>query len=430
MAPRTPRERAVAELWEEALGIGGIGIHDNFFDLGGDSMRAVLLVGRLRQKDVLDVPAASLLAAPTVAGLLAAGEPAEDAVAGPGALAPLLPLRPDGGRRPLFCVHPGAGVSWRYSGLLPHLGADQPVFGLQAAGLDGARQPARDAREMVEGYLDLLRTVQPSGPYRLLGWSYGGFVAHAMACALQERGEEVELLALLDAPLPHGSAHDPKTAERQVAGLLSRVAGLEVGADGPPGVEDVLDRVGAAHAAGSSPVSRDEAASIAAVMRNNLRIAPEFTPGVFRGDALFFSATRDLVPAADAGDLSLAAGKADACPVRAGCLRGPRRALRPLRHDRTRPDRPHRRGLSPRPCARPPADPLPRIRPARPAPEGLPVTMTKDLYELGDAPPLGTAPKQMYASLIRQERYGRPSTPSAPKWWTFRPWAPDRCSSR
>ncbi|WP_258040392.1 thioesterase domain-containing protein, partial [Streptomyces sp. SM9] len=166
--------------------------------------------------------------------------------------------------------------------------------------------------EMVEGYLDLLRTVQPSGPYRLLGWSYGGFVAHAMACALQERGEEVELLALLDAPLPHGSAHDPKTAERQVAGLLSRVAGLEVGADGPPGVEDVLDRVGAAHAAGSSPVSRDEAASIAAVMRNNLRIAPEFTPGVFRGDALFFSATRDLVPAADAGDLSLAAGKADA----------------------------------------------------------------------------------------------------------------------
>ncbi|MFH9096198.1 type I polyketide synthase [Streptomyces albidoflavus] len=312
VAPSTPRERAVTELWEEALGIGGIGVHDNFFDLGGDSMRAVLLVGRLRQKGVLDVPAASLLAAPTVAGLLAADEPAEDAAAGPGALAPLLPLRPEGARRPLFCVHPGAGVSWRYSGLLPHLGADQPVFGLQAAGLDGAGQPARDAREMVEGYLDLVRTVQPSGPYRLLGWSYGGFVAHAMACALQERGEEVELLALLDAPLPHGSAHDPGTAERQVAGLLSRVAGLPVGADGPPGVEDVLDRVGEAHTAGSSPVSRDEAASIAAVMRNNLRIAPEFTPGVFRGDALFFSATRDLVPAADAGDLSLAAGKADA----------------------------------------------------------------------------------------------------------------------
>ncbi|MEU1039102.1 type I polyketide synthase [Streptomyces sp. NPDC005551] len=322
VAPRTEREREVTRLWEETLGIGGIGIHDNLFDLGGDSMRAVLLAGRLRSAGVLDVPAASLLATPTVAGLLAAA--GDDTASDP--LRPLLSLRSEGSRTPLFCVHPGAGVSWRYTGLLPHLGAEQPVFGIQAVGLDGTRPPAPDAASMVASYLDLVREVQPHGPYRLLGWSYGGFVAHAMACALQERGEEVELLALLDAPLPRGVLYTPEAAERQVAALLMRVAGLPVDPRGDvPDVESVLDRIGAGPATGAAdagreaadsgeataPVTREQAAAIAAVMRNNLRIAPEFTPGVFRGDVLFFSALEEPSEASAPADLALTPGKAD-----------------------------------------------------------------------------------------------------------------------
>ncbi|MFF9090557.1 type I polyketide synthase [Streptomyces sp. NPDC014991] len=311
--PRTTREEAVTRLWEETLGIGGIGVHDNFFDLGGDSMRAVLLAGRLRQAGVLDVPAAKLLAAPTVAGLLAG----EAAGSGPDAapvtaLGPLLPLRAEGTATPLFCLHPGAGVSWRYTGLLPHLGGDQPVHGIQALGLDGTRPPAPDAASMVGAYLSLVREVQPQGPYRLLGWSYGGFVAHAMACALQEAGERVELLAMLDAPQPHGTVHDPETAERQVAALLSRVAGLPQAPGAAPEVEGVLDRIDARVAAdpASSPVTRAEAAAIATVMRNNLRIAPQFAPGRFRGDVLFFSAAREPVTEFS-GDLAVQPGKAD-----------------------------------------------------------------------------------------------------------------------
>ncbi|GHH94656.1 type I polyketide synthase [Streptomyces capillispiralis] len=313
--PRTEREQAVTRLWEETLGIGGIGLHDNFFDLGGDSMRAVLLAGRLRQAGVLDVPAATLLAAPTVAGVLASADEPDGTTTGkaPTALSPLLPLRAEGTATPLFCVHPGAGVSWRYTGLLPHLGGDQPVHGIQAAGLDGTTPPAPDAAAMVAHYLDLVRQVQPHGPYRLLGWSYGGFVAHAMACALQRDGERVELLAMLDAPQPHGTAHDPDAAERQVAALLSRVAGLPVepGA-APPDVDTVLDRIGARVAAdpSSSPVTRAEATAIAAVMRNNLRIAPQFTPGVFRGDVLFFSAAEEE-PTDFPADLAVLPGKAD-----------------------------------------------------------------------------------------------------------------------
>ncbi|MCS0602715.1 acyltransferase domain-containing protein [Streptomyces sp. LP11] len=312
--PRTDREQTVAHLWEQTLGIGGIGVHDNFFDLGGDSLRAVLLAGRLRRTGVLDVPAATLLAAPTVAGVLAATGDGDQPTGTANALAPLLPLRPEGSAAPLFCVHPGAGVSWRYTGLLPHLGGDQPVYGIQAAGLDGTRPPAPDAPGMVASYVDLVREVQPHGPYRLLGWSYGGFVAHAMARALRERGERVELLAMLDAPQPHGSAYDAETAERQVAALLTRVAGLPMDTEAePPDVAEVLDRIAGKVAADptASPVTRAEAAAIADVMRNNLRLAPQFAPGDFDGDVLFFTAADETVTDF-AGDLAVLPGKADA----------------------------------------------------------------------------------------------------------------------
>ncbi|MEU9979023.1 beta-ketoacyl synthase N-terminal-like domain-containing protein [Streptomyces sp. NPDC051014] len=304
-APRDSREEAVARLWEEVLGIDGIGVHDNFFDLGGDSMRAVLLAGRLRTAGTLDVPAGAVIATPTVAGLLASVQDGATASKG---LRPLLPLRAAGGATPLFCVHPGAGVAWRYAGLLPHLGPDQPVFGIQAHGLDGTRPPAADARSMVASYVDHVREVQPRGPYRLLGWSYGGFVAHAMACAFQDLGEEVTLLAMLDAPQPHGTAYDERETERQVAALLSRVAGLPAG--DAPDLAAVLRGLPEDAADASAPVTRAEATAIAAVMRNNLRVAPQFRPGVLRGDVLFFSAAKSTL--ADGADLALAPGKADA----------------------------------------------------------------------------------------------------------------------
>ena len=328
-APRSAAERRVADLWEEALGIEGIGVEDNYFDLGGDSMRAVLLAGRLRSAAILDVPAAAFLSTPTIAGLLARA--ARGGADGEEAFAPLLPLRAEGDQRPLFCVHPGAGIAWRYTGLLPHLGPRQPVYGIQAHGLDGRHPPAADAKEMTDSYLALLREVQPEGPYRLLGWSYGGFVAQAMATALQRRGEEVELLALLDAPLMSGRSGSAEETERQVAALLVRLAGLDP-EGGAATVDDVLRQLAEDAGPGSGPsaVSRAEAAAIARVMRNNLAIAPGFAPELYRGDALFFSAAAepsgpdpDPDPGSDASasDPSLAPGKADAwCPYIAGTL--------------------------------------------------------------------------------------------------------------
>ncbi|MEU9210282.1 beta-ketoacyl synthase N-terminal-like domain-containing protein [Streptomyces sp. NPDC048415] len=260
-APRTDLERAVTAHWEDVLAIDGIGVEDNFFDLGGDSMRAVLLAGRLRTAGVLDVPVTRLLAAPTVSALVADTD-------GDG-YAPVLALRSGGSRRPLFCVHPSIGTAWCYTALLPRLGPDQPVYGLQAHGLDGRLPVAEDAGRMVADYLGHVRAVQPHGPYRLLGGSYGGVVVHAMATELRRQGEEVELLAMMDSPLPQRLAAlpvpGPQEAERTVAAIL-RGDASEV----PMGDADVR--------------------AMGRVFANNLRISPGFELGSFDGDLLFFTA--------------------------------------------------------------------------------------------------------------------------------------------
>ncbi|MYT77483.1 non-ribosomal peptide synthase domain TIGR01720/amino acid adenylation domain-containing protein [Streptomyces sp. MnatMP-M77] len=143
----------------------------------------------------------------------AAEKPAPDPSALDGGTGVLLPLREEGSRPPLFCVHPAAGIAWSYAGLTGPLGTDQPLYGLQARGLDGSRVLPGSIAEMATDYVTQIRTVQPTGPYHLLGWSFGGVVAHEMAVQLQRMGEEVGLLAVLDSmplatPADDGPAPD------------------------------------------------------------------------------------------------------------------------------------------------------------------------------------------------------------------------------
>ncbi|MFF8831196.1 amino acid adenylation domain-containing protein [Streptomyces sp. NPDC015131] len=294
--PRDGREELLCRIFAEVLGLDRVGVEDNFFELGGHSLLAMRLVGRIRAELGVPVQVGTVMSAPTVADVAEriGSDSRRDA------LKVLLPLREKGGRPPLFCFHPASGFSWQYTGLLRHLDPDRPVYGVQSPGLSGALPDVADVAELSELYLAAIREVQPSGPYHFAGYSFGGTVAHTLAALLQERGEEVAFLALLDAYPPerddwsYADAPDwRERLEREESGFLLSVAGA-----GAPG-------------AGEAGVSREEAVAairdsqgllaafddtlLHAVVDTNVhcvRLLSRSTTRHYRGDVLFFTASR------------------------------------------------------------------------------------------------------------------------------------------
>jgi amino acid adenylation domain-containing protein len=195
--PSGPRDLLEAHLlraWETVLGRQGVGVRDNFFELGGHSLMAARLFAQLERSVGLRLPLAVLFEAPTIEAQAAA-------LRRSGWTPPwssLVAIQPAGRRPPFFCVHGVGGNVLGFQSLARHLGADQPVYGLQSAGLDGRRAPHTRFEDMAAHYLRELRRLQPEGPYFLGGLSFGGLIAYEMACQLRESGEEVALVALFD----------------------------------------------------------------------------------------------------------------------------------------------------------------------------------------------------------------------------------------
>src|SRR5699024_11253302 len=195
--PQGRLEAEVCRIFGEVLELSVHGRDGSFFDLGGRSLAARRAVCRISDELGVDVQAGTLMAAPTPAGLVAALQEPRG-VAG---LAPTLVLRaPTSGasERPVFCVHPAGGFAWQFAPLTTHLPSDVPVVGLQTPALSGQESGAESVAELAGEYVARIRETAPSGPYRLVGYSYGGNIAHDMAAQLVAAGEEVQLLVLID----------------------------------------------------------------------------------------------------------------------------------------------------------------------------------------------------------------------------------------
>lgn len=222
--PRTPAETQLAALWSEALGTDLLGVHDDFFEVGGHSLLAIKLLGLIRDAFDDDLPMSALFEAPTIAGMaarLAGGSPADSVPRGDGAVADaeaavpagygrpgpetpsLVPLRPTGTRPPLYCVHGiDSGILLGFASLARMLGTDQPVYGVKGGGRDGQPIPHATVEEMAAQYVDEISLFQPEGPLMLTGFCYGSLVALAMAHELRRRERDVALLILIDAENP------------------------------------------------------------------------------------------------------------------------------------------------------------------------------------------------------------------------------------
>ncbi|MBD2741503.1 non-ribosomal peptide synthetase [Coleofasciculus sp. FACHB-1120] len=196
--PRNPTESTLAKIWAEVLNIKRVSIHDNFFDLGGNSLLSITLIEQIHKQFERELPLSTLFLSPTIEGLANTLSPDTD----PPFWSPLVAIQPKGSNPPFFCVHPIFGVVFPYYEFAYHLGTEQPFYGLQPLGMDGEQSPLTRIEDMATYYIDALRVVQPNGPYFLGGWSFGGLVAFEMAQQLQKAGHKVALLAVLDTSAP------------------------------------------------------------------------------------------------------------------------------------------------------------------------------------------------------------------------------------
>jgi amino acid adenylation domain-containing protein len=294
-APADFTEVQLIQIWEELLGVEGIGPTQSFFDLGGNSFLALRLFAQVNRRFECDLPVSTLFTGATVRRM---AEAIHEIKRGARRVAKtVVPLQPGGSLPPLYCVHSADRGVVGYVNLVRHLGADQPVMGIQDLGEDLGRPVATIAAEHIRA----LRQEQPHGPYYLLGWSFGGFVAFEMAVQLEAAGEQVAFLGLMDSMSPYFADHWPFTGDLDLilgiiadaAAHLDRQVEIDRGAlEGLDPDEQIRRAVQALHVQGAAPANYDAEAVRAEwrVLADRIDSIRGFAPGSFGGTITHFRA--------------------------------------------------------------------------------------------------------------------------------------------
>ncbi|ADI05329.1 Beta-ketoacyl synthase [Streptomyces bingchenggensis BCW-1] len=246
-----PAEAGLASIWNRLLGTSSAHDEDDFFALGGDSLMAVRLRGRVHEDLGIAVPLAEFLEQPTFGRLAALARDAQDArdahdaravgEAGdtrpqrtPSAPRELVRFQEGGHGTPLFLAAPAAGSALCYREFARAIGGDRPVYGIDAPGLLGGAPTPDRVEELAAHHIRVLRAVRPHGPYAVGGWSVGGLVAHEMAAQLERAGERVELLLFLDGFAPDSGGRPLGSAPQHLAAGLwhQALVALQIGPAG------------------------------------------------------------------------------------------------------------------------------------------------------------------------------------------------------
>ncbi|MEU1984951.1 AMP-binding protein [Nocardia sp. NPDC019395] len=337
-APETGPQRLVAERIGRTVGRPDVGLDDDFFALGGNSLLGVALSADLAEATGVPVTVRWLYTTPAVVDLAdriasyptaAAARPGTTAAGAgidgsPAAASPysgngsvnghsfepaategleiLLPLRRSGSRPPLFCFHSAVPLAWCYAGLSRWID-DRPVYGVQSPVLTSGEPDITTAGALADRYVREILRVQPEGSYQLLGWSLGGQLAHAVAVRLRDLGRTVSLLAMLDSVVfPEDSPPPPRPRMRD---LLTHLLGDEPDEDQVARAPELTATEAAAQLAAAGAtlgtgLTADQLDRLHRAYISGVEVSARYRPRVFDGDLLYFSATRGMTELLDA----------------------------------------------------------------------------------------------------------------------------------
>lgn len=232
VVPEGKDEVTLVKIWEKVLDFNPIGVTDNFFEIGGTSLKAVRLLSMVKDSMGYNLSPAKLIEYPTVRQLASVFQKGEEE------WSVLVPLRTNGSKTPLFCIHAGGGHTFFYRNLLPYLSSEQPVYSIQAMGLDTGTMH-QNAEDMARDYIKAVKKVQPEGPYIFLVYCFSIVVGMEISKQLQAEGAPPPMIIAVDT-----APFIPKTKRLTLSERISRYVGLSMTEKWEAIIEKVRSRSG------------------------------------------------------------------------------------------------------------------------------------------------------------------------------------------
>jgi acyl transferase domain-containing protein/thioesterase domain-containing protein/D-arabinose 1-dehydrogenase-like Zn-dependent alcohol dehydrogenase/acyl carrier protein len=295
IAPRTEIEEKLVAIWQKFLGIAPIGVEDDFFEFGGDSLLAVQLTTYVRTQLQVELSTQALLNAPTIANFVKLLKHAETQNT-PGSDEPklLVEIKSGNPQHPsLVMIHPVGGHVFFYRELAQQLESEQPVYGIQAQGVDGKSTPLDQIEAMATQYIRQLQKHQPTGPYLLGGSSFGGMIAYEMAQQLKQQGEDIGLLVLIDTPGPEHMPTGHLNEDVEVMAYILEVGnGIRISVDELRQMDEQTRWAWFVEKTGGDETESSQMQSqiFMDLFRANMQAMFAYQPQPWEGDAIFFRA--------------------------------------------------------------------------------------------------------------------------------------------
>lgn len=214
----SPNEKLIGEIWKDSLKLSYIQLDDDFFELGGHSILAVEVMSSLDKKIDTQLPLTTIFKHPTVRSFAALLENGEEMEAANPSWSSLVPIKPEGSKPPIYVIHGVAANITNYFKLIDHVDKDQPIYGLQAKGLNGLDSPNVGLENIAAHYVNEILAHNPEGPYHIGGYSFGGYVAFEMARQLIAKNKPMGKLIIFDTSVDPMDDNAPKT------GLLEMIS--------------------------------------------------------------------------------------------------------------------------------------------------------------------------------------------------------------